>query len=541
MAFQQFFENHFTWIEGFMRNVRRYANKPAMICPDVDRTWTYSELNSDVNRLCNAFATDDLKKGDVIMLLMPNCPEFAISYIAAHKMHAVCCPVNYRLSCGELGFLLDDSKPAILIFDETYRALALEAVKHSLNKPRKLIAVGGTSDNAIVSFDDYAGNCTDDEPAYTCDYNIYDETLRFYTSGTTGRPKGVPLTSINEVMSAHDTMIQYSISSKDVTMNATPWFHRGGMHCTGPGPCFYAGATIVVMGKFTPDITLKNVIKYKVSYIVGVPALFEDLADKQEQKGYDLSCLRGIISMGSPLERAACLRFQKVLSPNVFNGYGTTEMHFATILRPFDLPDYSGAAGTSCVDDDVRVVKIYDDRRAEPDDLLPCDNMEVGEVIISSPNQSSYQYFNNSEATESKFYKGFFYTSDLATWDENGFLTILGRKDDMIISAGENIYPVEVETVLKKHPKVKDSIVTAVPDKVNGQTVTAYVVRNDDSLTPEELDDFCKDSPDLANFKRPRYYRFVSQIPTNAMNKKQHFIIKETAFLDLKNGLLYKV
>ena len=150
-------------------------------------------------------------------------------------------------------------------------------------------------------------------------------------------------------------------------------------------------------------------------------------------------------------------------------------------------------------------------------------------------------YANNTEETAQKYYKGFIYTNDLATWDENQFITIVGRKDDMIISSGENIYPTEVEAVLNNHPKVKDCIVTSVPDKVRGQVVTAYIVRSDDSLIPEELDEYCKESPYIANFKRPRFYRFVAQLPFNATGKKLHVKIKEDALIDLKNGLLYRV
>ena len=178
---------------------------------------------------------------------------------------------------------------------------------------------------------------------------------------------------------------------------------------------------------------------------------------------------------------------------------------------------------------------------AEPDDLAAQDGTEVGEVIISSPAKSPFYYHNNEEVTQQKYYKDFIYTNDLATWDENQFITIVGRKDDMIISSGENIYPTEVEAVLNMHPKVKDCIVTSVPDKMRGQIVTAYVVRDDMSLTPEELDSYCKESPNISNFKRPRFYRFVAQIPFNATGKKLHVKIKETALEDLKNGLLYRV
>lgn len=324
-------------------------------------------------------------------------------------------------------------------------------------------------------------------------------------------------------------------------MNTTPWFHRGGLHCAGPCPTFYAGSALVIQGKFDALTTLKYVGKYKITFLVGVPTVLEALADVQERQGLDIASLKGIVTMGSPLERSACIRYQKVLTPNIFNGYGTTETFWNTFLRPFDLPDNAGTAGASCVDDDVRVVKVYEDRKASTDDLVKMDGMEVGEVIICSPAKSPYTYINNEKATEEKYSDGFIYTNDLATWDENQFITIVGRKDDMIISSGENIYPTEVEAVLNLHPKVKDCIVTSVPDKVRGQIVTAYVVRCDDSLTVEELDEYCKNSNDIANFKRPRYYRFTEQIPFNATGKKLHVKIKEQAEKDHKNGLLYRV
>ena len=539
--FRTIFESRYTWIEGFMRNVRRYGGKLAMINPDDERQWTYTEMNEECNRLSNALIADGLQKADVIMLQLINCPEFAFGYLAAHKSHAVCCPVNFRLKPGELAFNIDDSKPMAIIFNEVNKDDILEALKTTKHQPKKLIMVGGASDDKVVSYEDYTRNASTAEPVFDYDYNIYDETTRLYTSGTTGFPKAVPLTSINEVLSAHDVMIHFPMNYRDVTMNTTPWFHRGGLHCAGPCPAFYAGAAIVVMGKFNAELTLKYVDHYKISFIVGVPTVLEELADIQERKGYNISTLHGIVTMGSPLERSACIRYQKVLTPNIFNGYGTTETFWNTFLRPFDLPENAGTAGASCVDDDVRVVKIYDDHRATPDDLAAMDGVEVGEVIISSPAKSPYKYANNVGETDRKYSDGFIYTNDLATWDKNQFITIVGRKDDMIISSGENIYPTEVEAVLNMHPKVKDCIVTSVPDKMRGQMVTAYIVRDDMSLTPEELDEYCKESPNIANFKRPRFYRFVAQIPFNATGKKLHVKIKETALDDLRNGLLYRV
>ena len=547
-SFKEIFESRYTWIEGFMRNVRRYANRNAMIDPATNREWTYREVNEDVNRLCNALIDAGIKKGDVVMIQMLNSPEFVFTYIACHKLQCVCCPVNFRLSTGEMAWDIDDSRPKFIIVCSSKCDSILESLVLTKHKPIKVLGVIPQGESVtghggeVISYIDFTKDASSEEPLITTPYNIYDETVRLYTSGTPGRPKGVCITSINEVLSAHDIMIHFPLNYTDITMNTTPWFHRGGLHCAGPCPALYAGASMVIMGKFDALQTLKFVYRYKITFIVGVPTVLEELADRQEQSGYDLSALRGIVTMGSPLQRAACIRYQQVLTPNIFNGYGTTETLWNTFLRPFDLPDNAGSAGRSCIDDDVRVVKIFEDRRAEPEDLASQDGFEVGEVIISSPAKSPYLYHNNEKETDRKYYKDFIYTNDLATWDENGYITIVGRKDDMIISSGENIYPTEVEAVLNLHSKVKDCIVTSVPDKIRGQMVTAYIVPNEDTdICAEELDEYCKQSLELANFKRPRYYRFVKQIPFNATGKKLHVKIKETALQDWKNGFLEKV
>lgn len=539
--FKHIFETHYTWIEGYMRNVRRYADKVAMIEPVKEKAWTYTQLNTECNMLCHALQGDGFGKGDTIMVQTSNCPEFAFAYVASQKLRGVMSPVNFRLSPGELAMNLTDSRPLVVLCDSQRKDCVLEAVKIAGYKPKHIIVADGVSDEFTTSYSDYVSGASSDEPEVEGEYNIYDETTRLYTSGTTGHPKGVPLTSINEVLSAHDIMIHFPMNLKDVTMNTTPWFHRGGIHCGGPCPTFYAGATLVIMQKFDAVTTLQYISRYKITFIIGVPTVLERLADAQEQENYDLATLKGIITMGSPLERSACMRYQRVLTPNIYNGYGTTETLWNTFLRPFDLPQYAGTAGASMTDDDVRVVKIYEDRHAEPEETVATNGKEIGEVIISSPAKSPYQYYNNPEETKKKFYKGFIYTGDLATWDSHQYLKILGRKDDMIISSGENIYPTEIEAVINKNPKVKDCIVTAVPDKMRGQVVTAYVVRKDESLTAEELDEYCKESPDIANFKRPRYYRFVLQLPFNATGKKMHYKIMATAYDDLRNGLLYRV
>lgn len=543
--FKRTFETEYTWTEGYMRNVYRYGSRLALFFPETGEKWTYKQLNSEVNRFANALIADGVGYGDVVMYQLLNCPVFAFAYVAAHKIGAVNCPVNYRLSAGEIALTIDDSRPSVFIYETEQQEVIMQALEMTKFKPRRLIMMDiekkSAAPEGAVTYEDYTAGASEDEPKIKHTPSIYNETTRLYTSGTTGRQKGVPLTSINEVLSAHDIMIHFPMNQTDVVMNTTPWFHRGGLHCGGPTPTFYAGGTIVIMRKFVPKICLQYIEKYKLSFIVGVPAVLEQLTETQLKEGRDLSSLKGIVTMGSPLERAACIRFQEVLTPNIFNGYGTTETLWNTFLRPFDLPERAGTAGGSCVDDDVRVVKVYEDRRAEPDEEAATDGVEVGEVIIKAPAKSPYCYYNNPEETERKYYKGYLYTNDLGTWDEEHYVTICGRKDDMIISAGENIYPTQVEEVLNSFEKVADCIVTAAPDKARGELVTAYVVKADSSLTYEELEEFCKNSPMIANYKRPRYYRFVKEIPLNMTGKKLHYKAKEMAETDLANGLLYRV
>lgn len=543
--FKSVFESEYTWLNGFMRNVYRFPDKEALFFPTTEQSWTYKELNAEANRFANKLAQDGVKKGDVVMFQLLNCPEFVFAYLASHKLGAISCPMNFRLSAGEIALTIDDSKPAVFLYDANMQKTIDKALTMTKNKPKKMIMVtslgGGNAPEGYITYSDYAKDGNDENPIPSAPFSIYDETTRLYTSGTTGKQKGVPLTSINEVLSAHDVLMHFPLNSNDKTMNTTPWFHRGGIHSGGLTPTLYAGGTVVIMPKFDARLCLEYTEKYEITFLIGVPTVLERLAFEQERMGRDLGSLNGIVTMGSPLERAACIKFQKLLTPNIFNGYGTTETFWNTFLRPSDLPEMSGTAGRSCTDDDVRVVKTYDDRKAEPDDIVAQNGTEVGEVIIKSPAKSAYMYYNNPEETERKFYKGYMYTNDLGTWDKNQFVTIVGRKDDMIISGGENIYPTQVEEILNENPKVSDCIVTAVPDKAYGQLVTAYIVTSDKSLTIDELENYCRNHPMMSPYKRPRYYRFVAEIPVNATGKKLHYKMKELAKDDLLNGLLIRV
>lgn len=538
--FKNNFESSFTWIEGFMRNVRRYGDQTALSCPPGGLKYSYRELNAEVNRLACALQDKGVRNGDVVMYMLHNSVQFVLCYIAPQKLGAVNCPVNYYLSAGELALNIEDSRPKVFVYESNFADVVEAALKLSSFRPEVILATGGATPEGHTDFNDFLNQGSDREPVPDEPLNIYDECTRLYTSGTTSRPKGVPLYSINEVLSAHDVIMHFPMTHGDKTMNMTPWFHRGGLHSGGPCPTLYVGGEVVVMREFNAGLTLQYTQDYGINFLIGVPAVLNLLCRVQEQSGADLSSLKGIVTMGAPLDKESCIRFMHVLTPKIFNGYGTTETFWNTFLRPADLPEHAGSCGRACTDDDVRVVKVYPDRVAEPDETVKQDNAEIGEVIIASPAKSGMHYMGNDELTGQRFHDGFFYTGDLAVWDKDSYVTIVTRKDDMIVSSGENIYPAQVENVLMEHPDVAEACVVGLPDKLRDQVTVAYVVSRNSSLTVKDLARFVNNHQMLAAYKRPKFYRICDSLPHTPTGKLQRAVVREQALQDFAMGLLHR-
>lgn len=538
--FKNNFESSFTWIEGFMRNVRRYGDQTALSCPPGGLKYSYRELNSEVNRLACALQDKGVRKGDVVMYMLHNSVQFVLCYIATQKLGAVNCPVNYYLSAGELALNIEDSRPKVFVYESNFADTVEAALRLSSFRPEVILATGGATPEGHTDFNDFLNQGSDREPVPDEQLNIYDECTRLYTSGTTSRPKGVPLYSINEVLSAHDVIMHFPMTHGDKTMNMTPWFHRGGLHSGGPCPTLYVGGEVVVMREFNAGLTLQYTQDYGINFLIGVPAVLNLLCRVQEQSGADLGSLKGIVTIGAPLDKESCIRFMQVLTPKIFNGYGTTETFWNTFLRPADLPEHAGSCGRACTDDDVRVVKVYPDRVAEPDETVKQDNAEIGEVIIASPAKSGMHYMGNDELTGQRFHDGFFYTGDLAVWDKDSYVTIVTRKDDMIVSSGENIYPAQVENVLMEHPDVVEACVVGLPDKLRDQVTVAYVVSRNSSLTVKDLVHFVNNHQMLAAYKRPKFYRICDSLPHTPTGKLQRAVVREQALQDFAMGLLHR-
>ncbi|BDZ51874.1 hypothetical protein GCM10025867_41150 [Frondihabitans sucicola] len=354
------FEHHYTYANGIERNIHRYASRTALTDSETGRSWTYRELGETTGQLAAGLRAHGVGTGDVVCYQLMNRPEFAFLYVATQGLRAVGSPMNFRLAPGETAFILDDSRPAVFFFEAADASLIAAALELSDFRPPVLVAVG---DDDLAGLDGvlrFPDLLVEGAPSFTApeDASTWDETTRLYTSGTTGRPKAVPLTSLNEVLTAHDVIINMSLTPKDKTMNMSPWFHRGGAYCAGPNTVFYVGAEAVTLPRFDAGLVMDLVEQQGVTYVIGAPTNLERLADEQEAKPRDLATLKGIVTMGAPFERTAALRYQKVLTPNISNGYGTTEAFWNTFLPGDELTTYAGAAGRASIDDDVVVVAV---------------------------------------------------------------------------------------------------------------------------------------------------------------------------------------
>ena len=269
--FRKIFESSISWIGQFMRNVRRYPDNRAVIDPLKEQVWTYEELNRDVNKLANALLQQGIQPSDIVFFQLYNSPAFVMSYIAPQKIGAINSPVNFNFSARETANLIDRDKPKAYIYDTDVMEMAVRALEICAHKPEVIIAVdyrqnAGTLPEGHLAFHDIMETGNAEEPEAGFEQNIYREVTRLSTSGTTGTPKGIPLNNINEVLSAHDTIMSFPLSPKDVTMNMTPWFHRGGLHSGGPNPTLYVGGSLVVMRMFSPKLCFDYAKKYGITF-----------------------------------------------------------------------------------------------------------------------------------------------------------------------------------------------------------------------------------------------------------------------------------
>jgi len=473
---------------------------------------TYAHLNARACRLANALWSLGVVKGDRIAVLLHNSPEFVESYFAAAKIGAIFVPLNFRLASAELGQLLDNCEARVLIYgDEFSKTIAPLAGAPWF--PRHLVRVSESAANAValgatLDYERWVGGFSDSEPAV--EVAPEDDQLIVYTSGTTGQPKGAILSHRNTLFSSLTKIIDFGLTPSDTIVVFGPLFHVGPLMDLAI-PTLQRGGT-VVLGRsrgFEPEHLVAVLERERATVVSIYPVMWRRVLALTSLDRYDLSTLRLLLTGGEPMP-ATLLRaiYERFPIPFV-NTYGSTEGGpVTTFLRPEHRFEKIGSIGTPAF---TVQVKIVDERDEEVEPGV------VGEIVVRSPFVCE-GYWRRPDATAAAQRHGWWHTGDLAKADRDGFLWVAGRAKDMIISGAENIYPVEIETVISTLEGVAEVAVVGAPDPLWGEVVVAFVIRRSRSEVDEAMIlEHCRAR--LASYKKPRRVIFLEELPRTTNGK----------------------
>jgi acyl-CoA synthetase (AMP-forming)/AMP-acid ligase II len=483
------------------RNEILNSHREALVCGD--RRVTFAEHAKRVRRLASGLRALGARKQDRIAVLAMNCVEYVEIYGACERSSLIVVPVNFRLADPEILHVLSDSVPAVLIFEAQY-APVLERLRLQLASNLKLVCIGSAAGFALSYEEVIAGG----DPASDAIQVLPNDGLSlFYTSGTTGRPKGVLRTQAAEASIAERMASDLDTSAEGRMLITMPLFHVGarGMQMAQ----HWMGGACIIHSAFDPLKILRTIETARITHVHMAPAMFQAFMDLPEAQGADLSSVRtlsyGAAPMPVPLLRRGIERLGRVF----VNLYGATEGHVSCLRKDQHRLDGNAqdtqrlaSVGQPSLGAEVRIVD---------DEGRDCPEGTPGEIILRAPWTMS-GYWNNSVASLESVRDGWLYLGDIGYVDAEKFLYLVDRKKDMIISGGENIYSREVECALLEHPDVVDAAVIGVPDSRWGESVRAIVVIKQSALPDEQaLIEHCRRL--LARYKCPKSVMFVPELP----------------------------
>ena len=497
---------------------QKYPDREALVYPRRDQAFTFAELDERANRLANALSELGVEKGDRVSTMLFNGSEIIITVFACGKIGAVFNPLNYRLPAGEVEFICNDAESTVMIYESDTRE-AVEGARDGLETVEEFIYIDDDGPDFAHDFYDLIDDASPERPDTVVEE---DDVYAFiYTSGTTGRPKGV----VHE----HRDMVEHNlicvaeggIRKDDVGLSALPLYHCAELQAA-LFPRIQVGAKSVVHHEFEPEAVLRDIEEHEVTVMFAAPTAWNGLALTAQQLDVDTSSLRLGLYGASPMPREVLDACMEQFCDDYLQAYGMTEIGpCGTFQHPDEQITKQGSAGKPALNHDLRIVEPDED----PDATV--EQGEIGEILLAGP-CTMREYWNRPEATRQSLreHEGveWYYSGDLGYLDDEGYLYVVDRADDMIISGGENIYPTEVEDVLFSHPDVVEAAVLGEPHPEWGERVVAYVVGDTDA---ETLEEFCVESDDLADFKRPREYYMVDELPKNPSGKVQKFKLRD--------------
>ena len=483
----------------------RNGDRTALINAETGAATSFRSLEHRTNALAAALRAKGVVKGDRVALVTLNGVRMLEILFAVWKLGAIGVPINWRLSAPEIKYILDDSGAKLVFHSPGFGTTVGEASGES----RQLIEVpdnGQLQTGQTTAYESLIGD--GDISRAMVEVELEDTCTIMYTSGTTGFPKGAMLTHGNFLWNAvHNANLDDGIGRTDISIAAAPMFHIGalGIHTTA---LLYVGGTTVVTETFDPVEWIKAVARHHVTVTFAVPAMWAAIAKTAETTDYDFSSLRFSLSGGAPTPLVV-IEALGDLGVELSEGFGLTETSpIASYLDKADIVEHLGSIGRPLHHVDTRIVD-------QDDNYVPAG--VVGELVFRGPTVFA-GYWNRPAETEDATRGGWFHTGDLARSDEDQYLYIVDRKKDMVITGGENVYPIEVEQALHRHEAIADVAVIGVPDEQWGESVAAIVVLQANAhATGEEIIAWVRER--IAHFKSPRSVLFVDELPRTATGK----------------------
>jgi acyl-CoA synthetase (AMP-forming)/AMP-acid ligase II len=497
-----------------------YGKKEALVCGG--RRFSYRDFDTRVTALCHLLHAHGIKKGGKVALLLPNCHRFMECYFAAAHLGAASVPINYRLSPRDIAYILNDSESTVLIADRGFAHLVAPALEAGGRRIETVVWTGVGDDRPlkIIEGVDYEEGLGGSPPAIRAEDDVQEDSIAqlYYTSGTTGRPKGVILTHKNICTHALGAIAELHLTDRDRWIHVAPMFHLADAWATWA--ITWVGGTHIFVNSFEPSAVLETMEHEQVTITNMIPTMLNLLVNHPDAKRQAYSSLRVLLSGGAPIAPEVVKKLVTTFRCDYIQTYGMTESSpylTMSILKDHlaGLPDeeqlkIKAKTGREFIAVQLKVVR-------EDGMEVARDEQEVGEIIVKGDIVTP-AYWKLPEETEKTIKDGWLYTGDLAIMDAEGYVTIVDRKKDMILTGGENVYSTEVENVLYMHPAILEAAVIGVPDENWGEMVKAIVVlKQGMDATEDEIIDFCKER--LARYKAPKSVEFLEALPKTGPGK----------------------